>query len=128
MLYQFDNVSKVFTLSCIWYNGRIYLILVFSQEATGPTSTCQGSDAIFKCEVMMTANEEKSLAVWSRDGQMIHNTTKHSVMFNGTTFLVVHNASVNEDNGTPYVCSDAQGIISSSTVLNVTGKDICCIH
>ena len=96
--------------------------LAFSKEATAPTSTCQGMDATFTCEVLKTVNQTRTSAVWWIGDQMVENSTKYTITFNTTTSLVVHNVSVDDDNGTQYTCSDTDGTISSSTILNVTGK------
>jgi len=99
------------------------MISAFSPKAIGLPSTCQGSDAILKCEVQMV-----SPAVWWKNGQMIENSTKHTVSFNATTtYLVVHDVSVVGDNGAQYRCSDNDNKISNPVVFNVTGKDYMCV-
>jgi len=95
----------------------------FSQEATGPSSTCQGSNATLSCQIL-NANQTATPAVWRRDGQLVKNSSKHTVVFNiadEMTYLVVHNVSGHDDNGSEYTCSDTESKISSSAILNVTG-------
>ena len=102
------------------------LFAAFSQTAAGPSSICQGNDAILKCKILI-ANHTATPANWSRDGQPVGYTSKHTTVFNttdGITYLVVHNVSVEDDNRSQYTCSDDEGTISSSVMLNVIGK-IC---
>jgi len=99
------------------------LTTAFSQEATGPNSACQGSDAMLSCRILI-ANHTASPANWSRDNQLVKNSTKHTVVFNagdGLTYLIVHNVTVDDD-GSQYTCSDAESKISSFVMLNATGK------
>ena len=73
---------------------------------------------------MKTVNQTTLPTVWQIGEQVLENSTKYSITFNGTTDLVIRNVSVDKDNGTLLTCSDPQGIITSSTTLIVSGKTI----
>ena len=121
---QYDAVMYVFTNNAILvlthYAQKLNsVILAIRPEAVGPPFTCQGSDAILKCQVQT--------AVWWKNGRMVENSTKHTIIFNAsTTNLVVHDVSEDEDNGAQFWCSDSDSINSNSVALNVTGED--CIY
>jgi len=84
---------------------------------------------MLSCQILI-ANHTASPANWSRDSQLVENSTKHTVMFDagdGVTYLIVHNISVDDD-GSQYTCSDAESKISSFIMLNVTGKYYISLH
>ena len=101
--------------------------LAFRQPATGPSNVCEGSDVTLQCKVVFDDIEVES--VWFRNGtpvrmgnDFIHN---HNVVLNSTTGvrtdLVITNVRLEYDN-TVYTCSSTGDSITSSVVLNVTGK------
>ena len=117
----------------------MYYYLAFSQPATGPSSVCEGSNVTLQCRIMFNGNPRDS--VWFRNGtevRLMGNDfiPNHDVVFNSTTGartdLVITNVTL-EDNNTVYTCSSTDDSITSSVVLNVSGKlyvriYIMCLH
>ena len=112
------------------------LTSAFSQEATGPSRVCEGSDVTLQCVIIQT-NPDNTTAVqntvWSRNGMSIRVTNSsgtflipnHSTEFNSTTGgftdLVITDVTLEDDN-IMYTCTAGGTTITSSVVLNVTGK------
>ena len=110
--------------------------LAFTQRATGPSSVCEGSDVTLQCVVVFINPDNTVIVqstVWSRNinGMITPITTipNHRVVFNSTTGaftdLVITNVTLEDDN-TVYSCSATGATITSSVVLNVTGKVCTC--
>ena len=101
--------------------------LAFSQEATGPSSVCEGSDVTLQCRIVFNGNPQNS--VWYRNGVavLVGNgfIPNHNQILNSTTGaatdLVITDVTL-DDNNTVYTCNSADGSITSSVVLNVLGK------
>ena len=100
--------------------------IAFSQNATGPSSVCKGSDVTLQCRVVF--NDSQRDSVWFRNGtavrvglnDFIPNHIVNSI--NGfSTDLVITDVTM-ADNNTVYSCGSNDGSINSSVVLNVTGK------
>ena len=110
--------------------------IAFSQPATGPSSVCEGSDVTLQCVIIQT-NPDNTTAVqntvWSRNGMPVQVTNtsgnffipNHSIQFNSITRaftdLVITDVTLEDDN-MAYTCTAAFTTITSSVVLNVTGK------
>ena len=99
--------------------------IAFSQPATGPSSVCKGSNVILQCRIMFNGNLVES--VWFRNGTAVrvgndfipnHNQTHNS---GASTDLVITNVTLEDDN-ILYTCTNTDGSITSSVVLNVSGK------
>ena len=106
------------------------LTLAFSQEATGPSGVCEGSDVTLQCVIILNPGNNVQSSVWSRNGMLIQLTNRsfipnHSSVFNSTTGgftdLVITNVG-EEDNNVVYTCNAFGTTITSSVVLNVTGN------
>ena len=101
------------------------IIAVLGQPATGPSTTCQGSDVTLQC--VIERNGVPADLVWRRNGTLIDPNvlTNHQIMFNSTynanTDLVITNVVLEDDN-TEYECTVQNSGITSSLVLNVTGN------
>ena len=120
----------------IWINSNNILCITislihsiaFSQPATGPSSVCEGSDVTLQCRVVF--NDSPRDTVWYRNGtevRLMGNDfiLNHDVVFNSTTGvrtdLVITNITLEDDN-TVYTCNNTDDSITSSVVLNVSGK------
>jgi len=96
-----------------------------SQPATGPSSTCQGSDVTLQCVTLR--NGVPVDPIWRRNGTIVDSNilTNHQIVFNSTynanTDLVITNVLLEDDN-TEYECTAENSNITSSIVLNVTGQ------
>ena len=111
----------------------IYLIhsVAFSQRATGPSSVCERSDVTLQCRVVFNGNPQNSL--WYRNGTAVRVGNvfipNHSQIVNSTTGvftdLVITNVTLEDDN-TVYTCTSNGNGITSSVVLNVSGKLYVC--
>ena len=99
----------------------------FSQPAAGPSSVCEGSDVTLQCRVVF--NDFPRDSVWFRNGTSVrvgnNFIPNHNQIINSTTGaatdLVITNVTLG-DNNTVYTCTSADGSITSSVVLNVSGK------
>ena len=110
-----------------------YLTSAFGQEATGPSSVCEGSDVTLQCVIILTNPDNTTVVqttMWRRNGMRVQLDngsfiSNHSTIFNSTTGgftdLVITNVTLKDDN-TVYSCSAASSTITSSVVLNVTGN------
>ena len=116
--------------------SHIYYYLAFSQPATGPSSVCEGSDVILQCRIVFNDNAVES--VWYRNGTPVRSGNNfipnHRQIVNSTTGvrtdLVITNVILEDDN-TVYTCNSTEDIITSSVVLNVSGKlyvHIFCVY
>ena len=91
---------------------------------------------ILQCVIIQTNPDNRSFAatsVWSRNGMLVQVTNtsgafsipNHNVVFNSTTGaitdLVITDVTL-EDNDTVYTCTASGASITSSVVLNVSGK------
>ena len=109
--------------------------VAFRQNATGPSSVCEGSDVTLQCVIVRINPDNTTIVIdsaWSRDGMpvIVTNTSgnffipNHNPTFNsttgGSTDLVITNVTL-DDNNTPYTCTATNAPIISSIVLNVTG-------
>ena len=105
----------------------------FSQPATGPSSVCEGSDVTLQCRVVF--NDFARDAVWYRNGATVRMggdfIPNHNVIFNSTTGartdLVITDVTLEDDN-TVYTCNSTDDSITSSVVLNVSGKLYVCTY
>ena len=103
----------------------------FGQQATGPSSVCEGSDVTLQCRIVYS--DEPQNAVWYRNGTPVRVDSNfipnHNVILNfttgGVTDLVITDVSL-ADNNIMYTCSSADGSITSSVVLNVSGNLFTC--
>ena len=104
--------------------------VAFSQPATGPSSVCEGSDVTLQCVIVFISANNMTTArdsVWTipPDGIPATRLPNHRVVSNTTTGvstnLVITNVTL-EDHNTTYNCGDSGNTITSSVVLNVTGK------
>ena len=101
--------------------------LAFRQPATGPSSVCKGSDVTLQCRVVFNGNLQNS--VWYRNGTLVRmgndHIPNHRVILNSTTGsltdLVITDVTLEDDN-TVYTCNSSDDSITSSVVLNVSGK------
>ena len=111
----------------------MHYYLAFSQPAIGPSSVCEGSDVTLQCGIVF--NDFARDSVWYRNrtqvrvgNNFIHN---HNQILNVTTGvftdLVITNV-VMEDDNTVYTCNSTDDSITSSVVLNVSGKLYVCIY
>ena len=113
----------------------MYFCLAFRQNATGPSSVCEGSDVTLQCVIVIINPDNTTtvqLIVWSRDGIPVIVTNasgnflipNHNPTFNSTTGgftdLVITNVTL-DDNNTTYTCTAIGATMTSSVVLNVTG-------
>ena len=102
----------------------------FSQPATGPSSVCEGSDVTLQCRVVF--NDSPRESVWYRNGTIVrvgnNFIPNYNVIVNSTTGvftdLVITDVTLEDDN-TVYTCNSTDDSITSSVVLNVSGK---CVH
>ena len=98
--------------------------LVFSQNATGPNSVCEGSDVTLQCRVMFSGSVRHS--VWFRNGTAVRVGNdfipNHFINFTNGYFtdLVITDVTM-ADNNTVYTCNSIDDSITSSVVLNVSG-------
>ena len=106
----------------------------FSQPATGPSSVCEGSDVTLQCRVVF--NDSPRDSVWYRNGTLVRvggNSfiPNHIVVFNSTTGaitdLVITDVTLEDDN-TVYTCNSLDNSITSSVVLNMSGKFYACTY
>ena len=101
----------------------------FSQPATGPSSVCEGSDVTLQCRVVFNDNPRDS--VWFRNGTAVRVGNdfipNHNQILNSTTGaltdLVITDITLEDDN-IVYTCTSSDGSITSSIVLNVSGKHV----
>ena len=107
--------------------------LAFSQPATGPSSVCGGSDVTLQCRVVFNGNPQN--AVWYRNGMLVRGDDgfipNHNQIINITTGsltdLVITDVTLEDDN-TVYTCNSSDDSITSSVVLNVSGKLCLYVH
>jgi len=94
-----------------------------SQRATGPSTTCQGSDITLQCVILH--NGVPVDLVWRRNRTFVDTDvlTNHQIVFNSTyntdTDLVITNVGLKDDNTD---CTNTANNINSFIVLNVTGQ------
>ena len=102
--------------------------LAFSQPATGPSSVCEGSDVTLQCRVVFNGNPQNS--VWFRNGTPVRVggnlfIPNHNQIFNSTTGaltdIVITDVTLEDDNAV-YTCNSSDDNITSTVVLNVSGK------
>ena len=121
----------------IWTNSNyilcitVYLIhsVAFSQPASGPSSVCEGSNVTtLQCRVVF--NDQPRDSVWFRNGTSVQVGANdfipnHNQILNSSTRvftdLVITNVTMEDDN-TVYTCASNGNDITSSVVLNVSGK------
>ena len=112
------------------YDVWLHYSSAFSQPATGPSSVCEGSDVTLQCRVVF--NDQPRNSVWYRNGTLVGVgvngfTPNYNQTYNSTTGiftdLVITNVTLENDNSV-YTCSSNDGGITSSVVLNVSGKYI----
>ena len=104
--------------------------VAFSQPATGPSSVCEGSDVTLQCVIVfISADNSTTLrdSVWTvaPDGTSATALPNHRLVINSTTGVVtdlVITYITLLDDSTVYNCADTGNTITSSVVLNVTGK------
>ena len=102
----------------------------FSQPATGPSSVYEGSNVTLQCRVLFKGSPRES--VWFRNGTPVKAGNifipNHNQIFNSTTGLFVDDVIITnvtlEDDNTVYTCNSSDDSITSSVVLNVTGKHV----
>ena len=105
--------------------------LAFSQPATGPSSVCEGSDVTLQCRVVFSDNPRDS--VWFRNGRGVRVGNdfipNHNQIFIAGAFtdLVITDVTLEDDN-TVYTCNSTDDSITSSVVLNVSGKFYACTY
>ena len=101
------------------------IIAALSQPATGPSTTCQGSNVTLQCVILLNGVAVDPL--WRRNGTIVDTNvlTDHQLVFNSiynaNTDLVITNVTLEDDN-TEYGCRVQNSGITSSIVLNVTGN------
>ena len=101
--------------------------IAFSQPATGPSSVCEGSDVTLQCRIVF--NDFPRDSIWYRNGTLVvvgsNFIPNHIVITNSTTGaltdLVISNVTLEDDN-IVYTCNSTGDSITSSVVLNVSGK------
>ena len=101
--------------------------LAFSQEATGPSSVCEGSNVTLQCRIVFNDNAAES--VWYKNGTPVrvgnNFLPNHNVILNSTTGqrtdVVITNVTLEDDN-IVYTCNSSDDSITSSVVLNVLGR------
>ena len=117
----------------IWINSKyktIYSIhsVAFTQQATDPSGVCEGNNVTLQCRIVFSDSPRDS--VWYRNEAPVQRGNNdfipnHIVVFNSTTGvftdLVITNVTMEDDN-TVYTCSSSDDSITSSVVLNVSGK------
>ena len=114
----------------------MYYYLAFSQRATGPSSVCEGSNVTLQCRVVFNGFMRDS--VWFRNGTQVRVGNdfipNHNQILNSTTGtltdLVITDVALEDDN-TVYTCNSTGDSITSSVVLNVSGKlyvRIYCVY
>ena len=99
----------------------------FTRPATGPSSVCEGSDVTLQCRIMFNGNPQNS--IWFRNGTAVRvgndHIPNHNQILNSTTGvltdLVITDVTLEDDN-TAYTCNSPDNSITSSVVLNVSGK------
>ena len=109
--------------------------IALNQSATGPSSVCEGSDVTLQCVIIFTSASNvvtKQAIVWNRNnGESVTNKTNHNQLHDPDTGkasdLVITNVRLEDDN-TVYTCTAPGSNITSSVVLNVTGKFYLCIY
>ena len=110
--------------------------LAFIQNATGPSSVCEGSDVTLQCVIIFTSSGgvvTVQPTVWRRNGMEVIETVNssgtfyipnHSQLVDPVTGvqsdLVITNVRLEDDN-TNYSCSAANTDITSFVMLNVIG-------
>ena len=105
----------------------------FTQPVTGPSSVCEGSDVTLQCRIVFNGNPQNS--VWYRNGTQVrvgnNLIPNHNQILNSTTGsltdLVITNVTLEDDN-IVYTCNSSDGSITSSVVLNVSGKLCVCTY
>ena len=123
---KFTKLSpcQIFPVYSIW----LYYSSAFGQEANGPSSVCEGNNVTLQCRVVF--NDFPRDSVWYRNGTSIRVGANdfipnHNQILNSTTGvftdLVITNVTMEDDN-TVYTCSSSDDSITSSVVLNVSGK------
>ena len=125
--YIYTFCVYVYVYVCFVHNLHMHYFLAFSQPATGPSSVCEGSDVTLQCRVVF--NDFSRDSVWFRNGAAVRVGNdfipNHNQILNSTTGvrtdLVITNVILEDDN-IVYSCSSFDGSITSSVVLNVSGK------
>ena len=104
--------------------------VAFSQNATGPSSVCEGSDVTLQCRIVFNNNLNATLpsnSNWQRNGMTIDGLLNHvEIIDPGTglpTNLMITNVTLEDDNSV-YTCASNDDNITSSVVLNVSGMYI----
>ena len=107
--------------------------LVFRQEATGPSSVCEGSDVTLQCVIVRLSSDNTTTVldpVWLRNETLARELPNHNQAFNSTTGgftdLVITNVRLEYDNAV-YTCTSSDGSIASSLLLSVTGNVNMCV-
>ena len=110
--------------------------IAFKQNATGPSSVCEGSDVTLQCVIIFTSSGglvTSQATIWTRNGMPVIETVNssgtfyipnHSQLVDPVTGLasdlVITNVTLEDDNAN-YSCTAATTDIASSVMLNVIG-------
>ena len=102
--------------------------IAFRQEATGPSSVCEGSNVTLQCVIIFTSSGGTvtvQTTEWSRNGMSATDIPNHNQLNDPDTGvlsdLVITNIRLEDDN-TVYTCTASGSGITSSVMLNVIGK------
>ena len=118
---------------CKLLHASFITTLAFGQNATGPSSVCEGNNVTLQCVIILTNPDNRTFvqpAMWSRNGMSVqlangsfipNHRTEFNLTTGGFTDLVITDVILG-DNNTVYSCSATGAPITSSVVLNVTGK------
>ena len=127
-MYTYTFVLYTYAYTHMYYSSA------FSQAATGPSSVCEGSDVTFQCRSVFNGNPRDS--EWYRNGTSVSVGNNdfipnHNQILNSTTGvrtdLVITDVTLEDDN-TVYTCNSSDDSITSSVVLNVSGKLYVCTY
>ena len=131
--YVYTRLSvKPCSLKFYVYSFMLSLYIAFSQPASGPSSVCEGSTNVtLQCRIVFNGFSRDS--VWYRNGTSVRVGNdfipNHNVIFNSTTGastdLMITDVTLGDDN-TVYTCTSTDNSITSSVVLNVSGKLCAC--
>ena len=119
------------------YVATVHGFLAYRQNATGPSSVCEGSDVTLQCVIIFTNPSDEVTVqptIWNRNGIPVIETINssgtfyipnHSQLRDPITGLpsdlVITNVRLEDDN-IVYTCTASGSDITSSVILNVTGK------
>ena len=126
-------ITFKFNASC-----KFYFHTAFRQNATGPSSVCEGSDVTLQCVIIFTSASDVvtvQTTIWNRNEFPVIEAVNSS----GTFYIPNHNQPNDPDTGLPsndlvitnvrldddntnYTCTASGSGITSSVILNVIGK------